>query len=343
MSKAKQDEIEHSEIANDGDLINEIVPVKTVNTLAEFNGIASVAFDDKQISKLTAKIDHEIIEIDPQGLIYAPQVQYRRRLGDAFGVGAWAIRPINQKIDEEASRLYYEGELWVEGRYIANAVGEQRYIKSNDRMSWATCVEAAKSDCITRCCKDLGIFSELWDKRFIHKWKSKMALQIMCKHAFKKKEGTDKPLYEPRWRRHDDPQFEYPWEEFKNLTEPGQPIDHIADEVEADKKKYQHALSEGDKLEMQLKASIKKEQGSKEDLNKMSKLKSEEEFKYYQWLKRMTNGKEHLFKLSNGNNKNYYDLLGRHGFEHSNQVKKHDIEIMQAIMDELIQVWEDLK
>ncbi|MBK7380614.1 MAG: hypothetical protein IPJ03_16785 [Ignavibacteriales bacterium] len=33
--------------------------------------------------------------------------------------------------------------------------------------SWASVEESAKSDCLGRCCKDLGIFKELWQPNFV--------------------------------------------------------------------------------------------------------------------------------------------------------------------------------
>ena len=52
------------------------------------------------------------------------------------------------------------------------------YFPKNPRSKWDDCVEGAKSDAITRCCKDLGIYPELWDWRFQQAWKKKYAIMV---------------------------------------------------------------------------------------------------------------------------------------------------------------------
>ena len=57
-----------------------------------------------------------------------------------------------------------------------------------------------------RCCKDLGIASELWDPNFIEGWKSTYAMQVWCKNE---KTGELKLM----WRRKDRNTIPYPWKE----------------------------------------------------------------------------------------------------------------------------------
>lgn len=57
-----------------------------------------------------------------------------------------------------------------------------------------------------RCCKDLGIASELWDPHFIHKWKADHAISVWCEHQ----KSKERRLF---WRKASRPGFEYPWRE----------------------------------------------------------------------------------------------------------------------------------
>lgn len=57
-----------------------------------------------------------------------------------------------------------------------------------------------------RCCKDLGIASELWDTQFIAHWKATHAVQVFVTHRSK----GDKSVL---WRRKDAPELSYPWQE----------------------------------------------------------------------------------------------------------------------------------
>jgi hypothetical protein len=66
-------------------------------------------------------------------------------------------------------------------------------------------MEAIKSNALTRCCKDLGIASELWDPVFIYEWKKKSTSTVFCTHQRTKEKKR-------LWRRKDR-EFDYPWKE----------------------------------------------------------------------------------------------------------------------------------
>lgn len=86
-------------------------------------------------------------------------------------------------------------------RLVAIAKGEQEYF---DDSGIATATEAAKSNALMRCCKDLGIASELWsafsvlaavksylvflrDPRFIREFKAKTCVEVFAEHLPTKK------------------------------------------------------------------------------------------------------------------------------------------------------------
>ena len=67
-----------------------------------------------------------------------------------------------QNEGEGAQLITREYSLYCHGRFISQATGEHTfYSKSN--LSYGKACESAKSNALTRCCKDLGIASELWD------------------------------------------------------------------------------------------------------------------------------------------------------------------------------------
>ena len=45
---------------------------------------------------------------------------------------------------------------------MSQTVGEHTFFSSNN-MVYGKAMEAAKSNALMRCCKDLGVASELWD------------------------------------------------------------------------------------------------------------------------------------------------------------------------------------
>ena len=63
---------------------------------------------------------------------------------------------------------------------MAQARGECTYYGADTLPS---AVEGCKSNALTRCCKDLGIASELWDPRFIRKFKKEHTKEVWVVHT----------------------------------------------------------------------------------------------------------------------------------------------------------------
>ena len=78
---------------------------------------------------------------------------------------------------------YDFGEVADMGRLVSVARGEQEYF---DPSGIPTATEACKSNALMRCCKDLGIASELWDPRFIREYKAKYCEEVFTEHIAKK-------------------------------------------------------------------------------------------------------------------------------------------------------------
>ena len=69
-------------------------------------------------------------------------------------------------------------------RLVGIARGEQEYFDPN---GIPTATEACKSNALMRCCKDLGIASELWDPRFIREFKTEHCLEVFAEDTRTKK------------------------------------------------------------------------------------------------------------------------------------------------------------
>lgn len=156
-----------------------------------YHGASSRPATKEQADILMAPVDKADVEIRPDGIIYLPEIKYRRTLNRAFGPMGWSLLPRSDVTmqDKTMTRLY---ALYVDGRFVAEARGEMDYIPANDQMTYATTAEGVKSNALMRCCKDLGIASELWDPGFIEAWKREYAAAYWV-------EGKNKP----QWRRND--------------------------------------------------------------------------------------------------------------------------------------------
>lgn len=89
-------------------------------------------------------------------------------------------------------------------RLVSVARGEQDYFSPE---GIPTALEGCKSTALRRCCKDLGVASELWDPRYIRKFLARYVREAFVEHQVTKKR---KKIY----LRKDDV-IKYPYKEMK--------------------------------------------------------------------------------------------------------------------------------
>lgn len=164
-----------------------------------YNKASELRITDEEAKKLDEPINEMEIEIRPDGLIYPPQVYWRDKLNQTFGRGQWALLKHKSSKDPDRDRVYYDGSLFIRGCFVSRGTGEAEYHDSNKMQSWASVEESAKSDCLGRCCKDLGIFKELWQPNFVRKWIKKYAVKVFVEMKDKTKKIS--------WRRIDQPPY----------------------------------------------------------------------------------------------------------------------------------------
>jgi len=200
----------------------ETTPEEKIDWTRSFHGLSAAPFPKEAADVLLAPTDPEEVEIKPDGILYLPEIKYRRILNKAFGPGGWGLVPRSESIvtPKTVTREY---ALVCNGRYtsmpyfllfrlmVANgnrlvsvARGEQDYF-SPDGIPTAT--EGCRSNALVRCCKDLGIASELWDPRWIRKFKAAHTREVWVEHVVNKRKTKI-------WTRKDDP-VGYPYKETK--------------------------------------------------------------------------------------------------------------------------------
>ena len=69
-----------------------------------------------------------------------------------------------QNQGEGAQLITREYALYCHGRYVSQAMGEHTFY-SKGNLQYGKACESAKSNALVRCCKDLGVASELWDPK----------------------------------------------------------------------------------------------------------------------------------------------------------------------------------
>jgi len=151
-----------------------------------YQNASTLVLAPEEEKKLDEPIDDLNIEIRPDGLIYPPQVFWRDKLNQTFKRGQWALIKHKSSKDPVRDKVYYDGSLFIRNCFISRATGEAEYHSSNPMQSWASVEESAKSDCLGRCCKDLGIFKELWQPNFVRTWLKKHAVKVWIEDNNKK-------------------------------------------------------------------------------------------------------------------------------------------------------------
>ncbi|KAI9683081.1 MAG: hypothetical protein M1829_005872 [Trizodia sp. TS-e1964] len=179
---------------------------RQVDWTRSFHGLSDQAFSKEAAAILLQPLESDDIEVKPDGILYLPEIKYRRILNKAFGPGAWGLAPRGETIVTE-NAVTREYALVVHGRLVSVARGEQGYFSKE---GIATATEGCKSNAMMRCCKDLGVASELWDPRFIRKFIAQYAKEVFVEHAVTKRRKKI-------WLRKDD-EVKYPFKETKGFA-----------------------------------------------------------------------------------------------------------------------------
>ena len=79
-----------------------------VDWTRSYHGLSVEPFSKEASEALMAPLDPEDIEIKPDGIIYLPEIKYRRILNKAFGPGGWGLAPRGETIvtDKSVTREY---------------------------------------------------------------------------------------------------------------------------------------------------------------------------------------------------------------------------------------------
>lgn len=92
---------------------------RQVDWTRSFHGLSTEAFSPEAAKALLAPIHPDEIEIKPDGIIYLPEIKYRRILNQAFGPGGWGLAPRGETI-VTAKAVTREYALVALGRYAVN-------------------------------------------------------------------------------------------------------------------------------------------------------------------------------------------------------------------------------
>ena len=90
---------------------------RQVDWTRSFHGLSAQPFSKEAADVLLAPIDFDDVEVKPDGIIYLPEIKYRRILNRAFGPGGWGLAPRGETIVTGRS-VTREYALIAHGRYV---------------------------------------------------------------------------------------------------------------------------------------------------------------------------------------------------------------------------------
>lgn len=80
-----------------------------------YHGLGDAAFTSEQAAVLLGPLSQDDVEVKPDGIIYLPEIKYRRILNKAFGPGGWGLAPRGESI-VTGKLITREYGLVVQGR-----------------------------------------------------------------------------------------------------------------------------------------------------------------------------------------------------------------------------------
>lgn len=86
-----------------------------VDWTTSFHGLSSEAFSQEAQDALLQPLNLDDIEVKPDGIVYLPEIKYRRILNRAFGPGGWGLAPRGETI-VTAKSVTREYALVAKGR-----------------------------------------------------------------------------------------------------------------------------------------------------------------------------------------------------------------------------------
>lgn len=90
---------------------------RQVDWTRSFHGLSAQPFSKEAADVLLAPIPVDDVEVKPDGIIYLPEIKYRRILNKAFGPGGWGLAPRGETIVTGKS-ITREYALVAYGRYV---------------------------------------------------------------------------------------------------------------------------------------------------------------------------------------------------------------------------------
>lgn len=145
--------------------------------------VGSLEFGEKECKILYEAIDPGELDIRLDGIVYLPWIFAARRLRNAFP-GSWALLPEGKPQISPDNKVMWGFHFIIKKVLIDYVISEHPYFPNNKKQSYVDAVKSVKSKAFIQACKGIGMFPELWDRKYCAQWKDK--------YTYSKKETSSK-------------------------------------------------------------------------------------------------------------------------------------------------------
>jgi hypothetical protein len=166
-------------------------------------GLVELKTTPEEEAVLSAPVNIDDLRVKPNGAVYEPHGVRTARLNQAFNRFGWVLvvagHPQKLSAPNGKMQVVCPYRLYVHGKEVAFAWGEQDYYERNADQSYGDALEATGASALRRCCKHLGIARELWDKAFVDAYLREHCVKVEIKPK------TQGETPKKQWRRKGDP------------------------------------------------------------------------------------------------------------------------------------------
>lgn len=166
-------------------------------------GLVELKTTPEEEAVLSEPVNIDNLRVKPNGAVYEPHGVLTERLNRAFGRFGWVLvvagHPQKVAAANGKMQVVCPYRLYVHGKEVAFAWGEQDYYDKNAEQSYGDALEATGASALRRCCKHIGIARELWDKTFTEGYLREHCVKV----EIKPKQQGETP--KRQWRRKIDP------------------------------------------------------------------------------------------------------------------------------------------
>ena len=166
--------------------------------ITEESSISSLGLQPMKLTKLAEQILAREVNVDdvrikPTGQVYVSHPTYTKWFNEAFGRLQWSLVPASKPLrtDKGVARDFL---LYVHGKPVAAAQGEQDYIETNREQSYGDALEACNASALRRLAKRLGVGLELWDKAWCDAYVNEHCLVVDTEKGERWRRKVDPPL-----------------------------------------------------------------------------------------------------------------------------------------------------